>query len=175
MRNRSWLNLFVLLLICSNTVLAQRPTSLRGQVTDQLGAVVVGVSVTLTDANGKKTATQTDSSGAYRFDNLTGGVYTLTAQQKGFASETIAGLELSSGANTHDIHLGIVIDEQRVTVDDMRAVSTDPNNNKTARIGYYNNDARQRYERNFLKLFPEFRVATQKEYTAAKRKARERK
>jgi len=128
--------LFILafLLIHSITALAQRPASLRGQVTDQLGAVVVGVSVTLADSNGKKTATQTDSSGVYRFDNLTGGVYTLTAQQKGFASETIAGLELSSGANTHDIHLGISIDEQRVTVDDMRAVSTDPNNNKTARI-----------------------------------------
>src|SRR6185369_5602693 len=106
--------LFILafLLIHSIAAFAQRPASLRGQVTDQLGAVVVGVSVTLTDSNGKKKATQTDSGGVYRFDNLTGGVYTLTAQQKGFASDTISGLELSFGANTHDIHLGIVIDEQ---------------------------------------------------------------
>jgi len=133
-RCQSALFILAFLLIQPIGAFAQRPASLRGQVTDQLGAVIVGVSVTLTDANGKKMATQTDSNGAYRFDNLTGGVYTLTAQQKGFAPETIAGLELSSGSNTHDIHLGIVIDEQRVTVDDMRAVSTDPNNNKTARI-----------------------------------------
>src|SRR4051794_13062865 len=117
MRNRSWLNLFVLLLMCSNTVFAQRPTSLRGQVTDQLGAVIVGVSVTLTDANGKKTATQTDSSGAYRFDNLTGGVYTLTAQQNGFASETIAGLELSSGANAHVIARDPLLVDYDVQID----------------------------------------------------------
>jgi phosphatidate phosphatase APP1 len=60
----------------------ERSTSLRGQITDQLGAVVVEVSVTITDANGKETATQTDSNGSYRFDNFAGGVYTLSAQQK---------------------------------------------------------------------------------------------
>src|ERR1043166_3411798 len=65
-------------LFCASAV-AQRPTSLRGQITDQLGAVVVGASVTLTDANGRKTATQTDSNGTYRFDNVSGGIYTLAA------------------------------------------------------------------------------------------------
>jgi hypothetical protein len=134
MRIRTWPNSIVILLFFSTAILAQRSTSLRGQVTDQLGAVVVGVSVTITDANGKKTATQTDSNGNYRFDNLAGGVYTLGAQQKGFASETVNGLQLSSGPNTRDLQLTIAIEEQRVTVDDIRGVSTDPNSNKTARV-----------------------------------------
>src|SRR2546425_12959617 len=103
MRNRIWPNLIAILLFCSTTVVAQRPTSLHGQITDQLGAVVVGVSVTVTDANRKKTSTQTDSNGSYRFDNLTGGVYTLSAQQKGFAPETVKGLQLSAGPNTRDL------------------------------------------------------------------------
>lgn len=123
-----------IVLMSSGPALAQRPTSLRGQVTDQLGAVVVGVSVTITDASGKKTATQTDSNGAYRFDNLTAGLYGLSVQQKGFSPETINGFQMASGVNTHDFHLSVAIEEQRVTVDDMRSLSTDPGSNKTARV-----------------------------------------
>jgi hypothetical protein len=134
MRIRIWPNLIVILLFCSTTTLAQQPASLRGQISDQLGAVIVGVSVTVTDANGRKTATQTDSNGGYRFDNLAGGVYTLRAQQKGFASETVNGLQLTSGPNRRDLQLTVAIEEQRVTVDDVRALSTDPNSNKSARV-----------------------------------------
>src|SRR5437762_454465 len=119
MRNRIWPNLIAILFFCSTPIVAQRPATLRGQVTDQLGAVVVGVSVTVTDANSKKTSTQTDSNGSYRFDNLTGGVYSLSAQQKGFAPETVNALQLSAGPNTRDLQLNVAIEEQRVTVDDM--------------------------------------------------------
>ena len=133
MRTRTWLSLVAIVLFCSNIVLAQRSTSLRGQVSDQVGAVIVGATVTLTDANGKKTSTQTDSNGAYRFDGVANGVYTLNAQQKGFAPQTVTGLQLSSGVNTQDFQLDVAIEEQRVTVDDMRSLSTDPNSNKTAR------------------------------------------
>src|SRR5204863_6364589 len=62
------------------------------------------------------------------------GVYTLGAQQKGFAPETVNALQLASGVNTHDFQLNVAIEDQRVTVDDMRALSTDPNSNKTARV-----------------------------------------
>src|SRR5881396_4206684 len=36
-----------LVFLCSVSAFAQRGTSLRGQITDQLGAVIVGVTVTL--------------------------------------------------------------------------------------------------------------------------------
>ncbi|HYX27828.1 MAG TPA: carboxypeptidase regulatory-like domain-containing protein [Pyrinomonadaceae bacterium] len=121
-------------LICSITTFAQRGTSLRGQVTDQLSAVVVGATVTITDANGKKTSIQTDSNGGYRFDNLRSGAYNVSIQQKGFAPQTVSGLQISPGVNTHDFQLSVTIEEQRVTVDDIRGVSTDPNSNKTARV-----------------------------------------
>src|SRR5437899_5526942 len=54
-----------LVFLCSVNAFAQRGASLRGQVTDQFGAVIVGVAVTLTDANGRQQTTQTDGSGAY--------------------------------------------------------------------------------------------------------------
>jgi len=128
------LQTILIVLLCSISGFAQRPTSLRGQVTDQFGAVVVGVSVTITDAHGKKTSTQTDQNGAYRFDNLTSGSYTLNVQQKGFAPQTVSDLPVTAGANTHDFQLTVTIEEQRVTVDDLRGVSTDPNSNKTALV-----------------------------------------
>jgi hypothetical protein len=46
----------------------------------------------------------------------------------------VSGLQLSSGSNTRDLQLTTAIEEQRVTVDDLRGVSTDPNSNKTARM-----------------------------------------
>ncbi len=124
----------LLVMMCSAVVFAQRTTSLRGQVADQLGAVVVGATVTATDAGGKRMTTQTDGNGAYRFDNLTPGFYSVSIQQQGFAPQAVNGLQLSGGANTHDFQLSVTIEEQRVTVDDMRGVSTDPNSNKTARV-----------------------------------------
>ena len=44
-----------LVFLCSVNAFAQRGASLRGQVTDQLGAVIVSANVTLTDANGNVT------------------------------------------------------------------------------------------------------------------------
>lgn len=137
MKRTNWqsvLSILSLLLVCSSVIVAQRATSLRGQVSDQVGAVIVGATVTLTDANGKKASTQTDNNGAYRFDNVANGVYRLSAQQKGFASETVADLQLSTGVNTHNFQMSVAIQEQRVTVDDMRNVSVDPNSNKTAQV-----------------------------------------
>src|SRR4051812_25849312 len=53
LRGLAW----IIILMCSITTFAQRPTSLRGQVADQFGAVVVGVTVTVT-GGGKTTTAQ---------------------------------------------------------------------------------------------------------------------
>ena len=124
----------IALLLCSITALAQRPTFLRGQVTDQFAAVVVGVVVTITDANGKRQSVLTDGNGSYRFDNLAAGAYNVSVQQKGFASQSLNGLQISAGPNTKDFQLAVAIEEQRVTVGDARSLDVDPNANKSARV-----------------------------------------
>jgi hypothetical protein len=53
-----------LLLLSVVTVIAQRGATLRGQVKDQMGAVIVGASITLTDQNGKQQVAHSDDSGA---------------------------------------------------------------------------------------------------------------
>src|SRR6266850_218287 len=123
-----------LLLLFSTTATAQRVASLRGQVTDQFDAVIVAASVTLIDQSGKEQTTQTDDRGAYHFNGLAPGAYSLKVRQAGFANYDQAGLNLSSGLTTHDVKLSVTIETQRVTVDDARALSTDPNSNKSARI-----------------------------------------
>jgi Carboxypeptidase regulatory-like domain/TonB dependent receptor len=121
-------------LFATVTVCAQRSTSLRGHVTDQLGAVIVGVTITLTDANGQKQTAQTDSNGVYHFDSLAVGAYDLRATQKGFAPFTETGVNVARGVNDHNIQLAITIDEQKVTVGDARTLDIDPNANKSARV-----------------------------------------
>jgi len=123
-----------LILLCAFTVSAQRATSLRGQITDQLGAVIVGVTVTLTDANGKQQTAQTDGNGVYRFDNLAAGVYSFRAAHKGFAPYVEAGVNAMAGSTTHDVQLAVTIDEQNVTIGDARKLDIDPNANKSARV-----------------------------------------
>ena len=132
-RVKSMIFLTSILLLCSLTALGQRPSSLRGQVTDELGAVIVGAGVTLTDATGKKQTTQTDSNGAYRFENLAPGAYSLTVTQKGFAQFT-QEVNVAAGITTQPVQLAVTIEEQRVTVDDMRSLNADPNSNRSSRV-----------------------------------------
>jgi hypothetical protein len=124
----------VLILLPAFTAIAQRGATLRGQVTDQMGAVIVGASITLTDQNGKQQVAHSDDSGAYHFNGLVPGTYNVRATQSGFATYDKSGLNLGAGATTLDVKMSITIETQRVTVDDMRSLSADPNSNKSARV-----------------------------------------
>ncbi|PYS43963.1 MAG: hypothetical protein DMF71_05420, partial [Acidobacteria bacterium] len=75
------LKLVTVVLLCSIPVPGQRGLSLRGQVTDQFAAAIVGATVTLTDQSGKQQSTQTDDQGAYRFGGLASGTYNLRVTQ----------------------------------------------------------------------------------------------
>src|SRR5262245_37855323 len=59
--------------------------SLVGNVTDQNGAVMPGVSVSITNTGtGLKLDTTTDESGVYTFRNLIPGTFNMTLSAKGF-------------------------------------------------------------------------------------------
>lgn len=120
-------------LLSAVSVLAQRTASLRGQVTDQMGAVIVGASISLTDQNGKSVAAQSDDRGNYQLSNLPPGRYDVRASQSGFATFE-QGLDLQTASTTLDIRLSVTIETQRVTVDDMRTLSADPASNQSARV-----------------------------------------
>src|SRR5262245_48609244 len=120
------LGLFIIL----TTALAaaqQARATLRGLITDELGAAIVGVNVTLTDSTGAQKKTTTNGEGVYNFAGLAPGKYTLQANATGFAPSESKEVDITTGRQTLDLTLRVTI-EEKVTVADT-AVSTEATNN----------------------------------------------
>src|SRR5215203_3227738 len=80
------LTLFLFLFAASGLVFAQGTTSrITGNVTDTSGAAVSGASVTLTnEGTNTSLTTETSDSGAYTFDLIQPGNYSITVEKQGF-------------------------------------------------------------------------------------------
>jgi hypothetical protein len=101
--------------------------TLRGLITDELGAAIVGANVTLTDANGVEKKTTTNGEGVYSFAGLAPGKYKLQANAPGFAHSESKEVDVTNARQTVDLTLRVTI-EEKVTVADT-AVSTEATNN----------------------------------------------
>jgi hypothetical protein len=107
---------------------AQQPRgTLRGLITDELGAALVGANVTLTDATGVEKKTTTNGEGVYSFAGLAAGKYKLQANAPGFAPSESKEVDVTNARQTLDLTLRVTI-EEKVTVADT-AVSTEATNN----------------------------------------------
>src|SRR5215831_9378587 len=108
--------------------------SLRGQVTDQNGAVVPKAKVTLDGPSGLVKTGATDDRGGYSFTELPPGDYSLTASAPNLALLEPAKITLKSGVQTLNLQLSVVITEQNVNVQENPApsVTTDSGNNASA-------------------------------------------
>ena len=109
--------------------------SLRGQVTDQSGAVVGGITVTLIDAGEATREATTDSQGRYIFRDMPAGAYLLRVRVKGFADVEKPGIVIVRGQpQIVDIQLNVVMEHQEVTVkeEDTPSVSVGSANNASA-------------------------------------------
>lgn len=67
------------------TVAAQGRATLRGSVNDEVGAVIVGATVTLTDSSGAQEIVKTGNDGVFIFSGLIPGKYLVRAIAGGFA------------------------------------------------------------------------------------------
>src|SRR3982750_1582981 len=76
----------LVVVLCSAVFAPQGRGQLRGLVTDELGAAIVGASVTLTDAGASQKKTTTNAEGVYSFAGLTPGKYSLEVAAPGFAN-----------------------------------------------------------------------------------------
>lgn len=132
--------LFVAIALCLSltglAVAQQRNGSLKGQVLDELGGAIVGVTVTAVDAKGVEKTTVTNDGGSYTINGLAPGKYTVRAVNSGFAMYENAEVEIiASKALSLDITLKVAIEEQKVTVDaSSNAVTTEPENNASALV-----------------------------------------
>src|SRR5260370_40939599 len=110
--------------------------NLRGQVTDQSGAVVSHIPVTLLGPGGVvREATTEDSEGRYVFRDLPAGTYTLRVRVKGFADIENPGVVIVRGQpQIVNVQLAVVMEQQEVTVKEEEApsVSVSSANNASA-------------------------------------------
>jgi predicted porin len=101
--------LFVLLTSCifATPARAQTGASLSGLVTDQSGAALRGVEVTIKNVDTGATRTRaTDGGGHYQESGLGPGIFEIRAAKQGFANETRMGISLAVGQEaTVDIRM----------------------------------------------------------------------
>lgn len=107
------------ILITQAAVQAQTTTgSVSGTISDQSKAVIAGATVTITSiGTGAERAAVTNSSGAYDFQALQPGIYTISVEAKGFKRALTRDVVVSvASAATVDISLEIGAATETVTV-----------------------------------------------------------
>jgi hypothetical protein len=117
--NRFWLVMLLTVVVpCGLHAQAVVGGSLTGTITDEAGAVIPGVEVTLSnDATGVRFTTKTNEVGSYTFANLDPGRYTLAAQMAGFASVSLTGITVSVAQFARaDVQLKVGAVSERVEV-----------------------------------------------------------
>ncbi len=107
---------------------------IQGTVTDPTGAVIPSSTVTVTNSTGVSQSTTSSGTGAYEFQGLAPGRYSVSAAAEGFASYTVENL-LIVGDKTiiQNIEMQLPVEQQQVTVSDQGlSVDTSPENNAGA-------------------------------------------
>src|SRR5687767_4405187 len=126
-------SLFVVFCVCLIATAQQRVGSLRGQVSDELGALVVGASVTLVAADGSQKTATTNADGVYTINSVAPGPYTLRVSASGFNSYEKTELAIAAGPRTtHDVRLAVGLEKQIITVTEEQGLNTDAANNADA-------------------------------------------
>ena len=124
-----------MIILLLSVLLVSQSASLRGVVSDELGGVIVGATVSLTNEKGKIQTTVSDASGNYRFNGIAPGNYSITVTQTGFSTFQQASITVAAGqSRTLNVTLKVAALEGQVTVDPGATVNTDPTSNKNALV-----------------------------------------
>src|SRR5215210_3567954 len=95
--------------VCA-VVAQQSLGTLRGNVKDELGGVIIGATVTVADAAGVEKTAETDEQGNYSFAGLAPGRYAVRINQGGFAPYENLAVEVRAGRTEPlDITLTVAI------------------------------------------------------------------
>ena len=124
--------LLLILTLGAGIASAQQPNgTIKGQVTDEFGGVIVGATVSVVDPNGVEKTATTNGDGAYTVNGLAPRKYTVRVTGKGFGNFEQADVEVTAGrAQQLDVILKVTIEQQKVTVTpEGTGVSTEPENN----------------------------------------------
>jgi hypothetical protein len=114
--------LLCLLVLLTTSVHAQRTTGdLLGVVKDSSGAILPGVTVSVTGPNiPRAQTTVTSENGSYRVTNLPPGTYTVTFELSGFKTVSMQGLRVSVGSALEQnigLEIGALAESVNVTAE----------------------------------------------------------
>jgi hypothetical protein len=126
------LRLLLIVVFCAGVVPGQQGTgSLKGQISDEFGGVIVGATVVAVNANGVEKTTTTNGDGNFVINGLAPGKYTIKVTAPGFANHETADVEAIAGRSAQlNVTLKVTIEQQKVTVaSDTTGVNTEPENN----------------------------------------------
>ena len=124
---------FILTTLSLSPMLAQTAT-LRGQITDESGAIVPGAKIMLSGPAGLSTTATND--GSFVFADLPPGGYTVQASAPSLILRQPVKISLKAGVQTLNLLLNVATEKQEVTVADSAgpAVSTEAANNASAMV-----------------------------------------
>jgi hypothetical protein len=110
--------------------------SLRGQVTDESGAIVPRATVTAGGPGGLTKTAVSGNDGSYNFPELPPGAYTVRASAPGLILRQATKITLRAGSQILNLQLNVAAEKQEVTVEESGApaVSTDAANNASATV-----------------------------------------
>jgi len=119
----------VLLLLAVSLAYAGQQEDVRGTVTDETGAIIVGAKITLDDGHGHKQSAASDEGGHYRFAAVAPSIYTLTVSAQGFADFS-QSIDLTSKRTAPlNITLKVIISEKMTVSTDAPGISVEPDRN----------------------------------------------
>src|SRR6266576_2974640 len=124
--------LLLILVFSAGIALGQQGTgSLKGQVADEFGGVIVGATVVAANANGVEKTVTTNGEGNFVLNGLAPGKYTIRVTATGFANYENVDVQAVAGKSQPlNVILKVTIEQQKVTVAaDSAGVNTDPENN----------------------------------------------
>src|SRR5947207_3442968 len=129
--------LLLILVFCAGVALGQQGAgTLKGQVSDEFGGVIVGATVVAVNDSGVAKTVTTNGEGNFVISGLAPGKYTIKVTAIGFANFENPDVESIAGRSAQlNVTLKVTIEQQKVTVAaDSPGVSTEPENNLGATV-----------------------------------------
>src|ERR1041385_3144952 len=114
---------------------SQGRATLRGSVNDEVGAVIVGATITLTAPSGAQKTATTGNDGTFTFTGLAPGKYLLRAEAGGFAQSDDIEVNVTTARRDPTlITLKVAQIESEVKVESNPPISTDSNSNANQQV-----------------------------------------